>query len=115
MNSLCGRILKTAGVVSALGLLSSLIAEPIWIQETASAPWSGRAYHGVAVHGGSMWVLKGLEEYTYSGGSYSSEVWSSSNGTDWTQTADALANPEGMSYAALSYNNNLWLIGGGGC
>jgi len=108
-------ISKTAGIISLLALMSSLSAEPIWTQETASAPWCGRSYHGVVVHGGSMWVLKGLEEYTYSGGSYSSEIWSSSNGTDWTQTADALVNPTGMSHAALSYKDNLWLLGGRGC
>src|SRR5437667_261720 len=30
-----------------------------WKQETANAPWSPRAYHGVVVHDDKIWVLGG--------------------------------------------------------
>ena len=57
-----------------------------WKRETASAPWSPRAYHAAVVHDGKLWVL--------GGGNYvpkyhaSNDVWSSPDGVNWQQVTD---------------------------
>ncbi len=58
-----------------------------WKLETASAPWSPRAYHGAVVHDGKLWVL--------GGGNYvpkyqaRSDVWCSADGVRWEQVTQA--------------------------
>lgn len=81
-----------------------------WKQETASAPWSPRAYHQAIVHDDKIWVL--------AGGNYVpkyhalNDVWSSSDGVKWEQvTAKAPWNPR-LWFSAVTYRHRMWVIGG---
>jgi hypothetical protein len=84
-----------------------------WDEITANAPFSGRYGLSGTVFTGLMWVVGGAagnanNSVTY----YDADVWSSSNGSSWTQATGSA--PFGGRYGgqALSYNGKLWLIGG---
>ena len=72
------------------------------------APWSGRSYPASFVFNHKIWVLGGSD------GSYKNDVWSSSDGINWTQaTANA---PWSVRYGQTSvvFNNKMWILGGWG-
>lgn len=107
-----------------------------WEQVTDSVPWAPRgmitgANGGVAVHDGRMWILGG--GYVGSGGTtlsslrydldeqprlaarlYHNDVWSSSNGRDWTRhLADGEAAWAARSYHdTAAWDGRLWVIAG---
>lgn len=84
-----------------------------WAEVTAHAAFSGRYGLSGTVFNNSMWVVGGAAgnsngSVTY----YYSDVWTSSNGSSWTEkTANA---PFGGRYGSqlLSFNGKLWLIAG---
>ena len=84
-----------------------------WIQATGGAPFSPRYGLSGTVFGGQMWVVGGAASDASASVTYwYGDVWSSSNGSSWTQaTASA---PFGGRYGSqvLSYNGLLWMIGG---
>ncbi len=82
-----------------------------WVQETAQAPWDGRTYHTAAVLNGRLWVLGGLKKQ---GSTYSllNDVWSSSDGVNWTQEVAAANWPARNGHATVAFNNKLWVLGG---
>jgi len=53
-----------------------------WTQATASAPWGTRYAMGVLNYDDKLWVITGSTGAT---GSYHNDVWSSPDGTSWTQ------------------------------
>ena len=81
-----------------------------WKRETASAPWSPRAYHAAVVHDGKLWVI--------GGGNYVpkyralNDVWSSPDGVNWQQVTDrAPWNPR-IWFSAVVHRDRMWVMGG---
>jgi hypothetical protein len=82
----------------------------IWRRETASAPWSPRAYHAALVHDGKIWVLGGgnyVPEYQAR-----SDVWCSADGVHWEQVTSSAPWHPRIWFAAVVYRERLWVLGG---
>lgn len=79
-----------------------------WTQKTTAAFASGgRAYLSGAVFAGKMWVIGGK----MAGGTYTNEVWSSSDGETWDLAG--LGGFSGrMMQASVVFKGKLWVIGG---
>ncbi|MDD2716054.1 MAG: DUF5050 domain-containing protein [Candidatus Wallbacteria bacterium] len=75
-----------------------------WIQATSAAPWSIRNTFQCLVFGGRMWAIGG------SGSTLENDVWSSSDGVQWTQTAAPWSARTG--HTCLVFSNKLWIMGG---
>jgi hypothetical protein len=82
-----------------------------WYQATANAPWSPRSYPEFAVYdngtGSKMWIIGGGD---WGGGTGYSDVWSSTDGVNWTQ-ATASFRPRFQGRAEV-FDGKLWVIGG---
>ena len=81
-----------------------------WTQETAAAAFSARrGLHGVTYDDGSgmkMWIYAGFA------GSYTNDVWYSTNGSTWIQkTAAANFTARGFGGACV-FNNSMWMVSG---
>ena len=81
-----------------------------WKRETASAPWSPRAYHQAVVHDGKIWVM--------GGGNYVpkyhavNDVWCSADGVHWEQVTKAAAWSPRLWFSAVVYRDRMWVLGG---
>ncbi|MBN1326117.1 hypothetical protein JW977_04035 [Candidatus Falkowbacteria bacterium] len=82
-----------------------------WTENTSPAPWQERGYHGAVVFDNKMWVMGG-EANTGASFYMLNDVWSSSDGINWTQvTASAPWSARG-DFSLVAYNNEMWVIGG---
>ena len=82
-----------------------------WTEATAHAPWSVRSDFQAVVFNNKIWVIGGsaLGSNGYEG---SNDVWSSSDGVNWTEaTANAPWSPRG-GFQSVAFNNKLWVMGG---
>ena len=79
-----------------------------WVQVTASAGFSARAYHTSVVDStGRMWVIAG-----YDGTTYYNDTWYSTDGITWTR-ANASAFPARYGHSSVVDNNGkMWVIAG---
>ncbi|MEQ1825505.1 MAG: LamG-like jellyroll fold domain-containing protein [Pirellula sp.] len=81
-----------------------------WIQATAAAPWSPRAYHQAAVLNGKIYVFGGgnyVPEYqTYN------DVWCSEDGIHWTQVTSAAPWHPRLWFSSAVYRDHMWVLGG---
>ena len=85
-----------------------------WVK-VCDAPWEARHFLSGTVFANSMWVIGGLSctpdaaVTTYYG-----DVWTSSNGANWSQTLSTGNSPFGSRYGhrVLSLNGKMFLIGG---
>ena len=81
-----------------------------WRQETAQAAWSPRAYHQAVVLNDKIYLL--------GGGNYvpayqaKNDVWSSSDGVDWTCETAAAPWPPRLWFSSVVYRGRLWVLGG---
>lgn len=81
-----------------------------WMQATANAPWSPRAYHQVVAHAGKLWVL--------GGGNYvpkyeaRNDVWCSADGVHWDLVADHAAWSPRLWFSAVTHRDRMWVLGG---
>ena len=81
-----------------------------WKLETASAPWSPRAYHAAVVHGDRIWVL--------AGGNYvpkyeaRNDVWSSADGVNWQRATENAPWSPRLWFSAVTYRDRIWVLGG---
>ena len=81
-----------------------------WTQATTAAAWSPR-YLGAAVSlNGRMWILGGLNNP--SGSNPFNDVWSSVDGTNWTQVTGTAPWGGRYGHAAVVFNGMLWVLGG---
>jgi hypothetical protein len=81
-----------------------------WRQETASAPWSPRAYHQAVVHAGKIWVMGGgnyVPEY-----SALNDVWSSEDGVNWTRVTETAPWSPRLWFSSVAYRDHIWVLGG---
>jgi hypothetical protein len=87
-----------------------------WTRVAASTPWGGRCLHYTVVHNSKIWVMGGqtLPEFAPGPLQHYNDVWSSSDGMNWTQvTANAPWSPRGMICGAVEFKGRMWVIGGG--
>ena len=81
-----------------------------WELATASAPWSGRAYHAAVVFGDRIWVL--------GGGNYLpgylafNDVWSSPDGVHWEKAVGDAPWAPRIWFSAVVYRKHMWVLGG---
>ena len=87
-----------------------------WKQVTPKAAWSSRRGHGAVVFKNKIWLLGGAESSGRADQLPSrslSDVWSSSDGVDWTQVTAHAPWGERSGHATLVFDNKIWVIGGG--
>lgn len=84
-----------------------------WTEVAANAPWAGRGFHQVVNYHDKLWVIGGGDYYKDASQCYGlDDVWSSSDGVDWTQaTAEA---PWGHRIwsQAIVYDDAMWVVAG---
>jgi hypothetical protein len=81
-----------------------------WKLETAAAAWSGRAYHQAVVLGDKIYVLGGgnyVPDYQAK-----NDVWSSSDGVNWTCEAESAPWAPRIWFSAAVYRQRIWVLGG---
>ena len=81
-----------------------------WALATDIAPWAARAYHCALAFDDKIWIFGGgnyLPSYTGL-----NDVWSSSDGVNWTQVTDHAAWPPRIWFSAVEYRNCMWVLGG---
>ena len=83
-----------------------------WTCEIKEAPWSRRHFFGalVVAFKEKLWILGGAIQAYHPFRAYT-DVWSSSDGRNWTKTADGPWPPR-MWNTAVVYRDRVWLIGG---
>lgn len=85
-----------------------------WTQVLANGPASstqfpGRYGHTCLVYNGALWVIGG-----YSSTGPVNDVWTSTNGSTWTQVSvSAVFNPR-YAHSSVVFNNSMWVIDGYG-
>ena len=67
-----------------------------------------RVFYGATTHGGKMWLLGG-----YDGKHYHNDVWSSTNGVQWTRVVEHAPWSARNVTSVIAYRNRLWIVGGG--
>ena len=80
-----------------------------WAQETAVAPWPARSEHTVNVFNGELWLMGGAPAGYNANGL--GDVWTSSDGINWAQQADANWGPR-FQHSAIVHNSELFVMGG---
>ncbi|HVZ79174.1 MAG TPA: hypothetical protein VHE12_00075 [bacterium] len=78
-----------------------------WLQAGDSAGFGQRAHHAALFFNNKQWVIGGLHF-----DSPSNDVWSSTDGKDWTKATTAGFTPR-EDFGAVVFNNALWVAGGG--
>lgn len=85
-----------------------------WKQVATNAPWKNRRGHAMLVFRGKLWII---------GGSLSSgrpdktptealnDVWSSSDGINWTQVVNSAPWTPRETSTALVFDNKIWIFG----
>jgi hypothetical protein len=81
-----------------------------WTQATAAAPMPTRYQYATASFGGRMWLVGGRTGFNVS--TSVSDVWSSANGTDWTQNTAAAGFSPRFAHQVVGFQGRLRLIGG---
>jgi hypothetical protein len=84
-----------------------------WLSATQQAPFPGRAYHTSLVFDNKLWVIGGAG--SSSGNSIPmNDVWSSIDGSNWTQSTPSAQFSPRYGYASVVFDNKMWIIGGEG-
>ncbi len=100
---------KAAGG-SALNDVWSSTDGTTWNKETGAAQWSARHGHGCFVLPGSnkMFIVGGID----SAGNCLNDVWSSSDGKQWTQETSQAFQTGRAAFGTAVYDNMVWTIAG---
>jgi hypothetical protein len=101
--------LKLHGLSIMLALLAPATSSVLgaqWTVVTTNAGWSQRVTFGAVTFNNQMWVLGG-ETAT----SLANDVWSSTNGADWTFVTNAAWSPR-ATFGAVTLNGQMWVLGG---
>jgi hypothetical protein len=83
-----------------------------WVLATGSAAFPPRILHTSAVFQNKMWVIGGNTTLTAGTGHFANDVWSSSDGANWTAATTSAAFAGRQEHSTLVFNNKLWVIGG---
>ena len=82
--------------------------EPATDPVTYRSHWSKRAEHAAVVLGDKIWVLGGIR-----GNRELDDVWSSEDGTEWTQTTVSGTHWSARGeHAAVVFDGKMWVLGG---
>ena len=87
-----------------------------WTQITGIAPWGQRIGAKAIVFNSKMWIMGGTTSVQGAGTASDfgyTDVWSSSDGVNWTQTSTA-AWPGRWNFGLTIFNNSMWVCGGFG-
>lgn len=81
--------------------------------ETTSAGFSPRAWHTSVVFNDKMWVIGGYDGNGARGnGTFYNDVWSSSDGINWTLETNNAGFSGRYDHASIVYDNKIWVVGG---
>jgi hypothetical protein len=80
-----------------------------WIQETAAAPWQGRAWFSATVYRDRMWVIGGWSDSPWQN---LGDVWYSQNGREWTRLESDIIWKERHEHSVFVFQDKLWVAGG---
>jgi hypothetical protein len=81
-----------------------------WTRVTESAAWSARTIGAAVVFKNRLWIIGGgVIDGTPTDGRSETEVWSSTDGINWTRATDKIARLWGTS--PVVYDGRLWLVG----
>ncbi len=82
-----------------------------WSQVAAGAGsrFSARDGHVSYVYNGKLWVAGG---YDYAAHARVDDVWSSSDGSTWTQVTQVNVFPTRSESSGIVFDNRMWMIGG---
>jgi len=83
-----------------------------WVQVTAHAAWSPRVWAGGVVFNGAMWILGGSTYTEAYPGLYGNDVWSSTDGVNWTQATASAGFSGRAAMGCYAYGGDLWVVGG---
>lgn len=84
-----------------------------WELVTEHAPWAPRRGAAVTVHDGAMWLVGGIQgDASAPSPMIFNDVWTSSDGTTWTELVSAAPWTGAHGAGALSHNGFLYVIGG---
>lgn len=73
------------------------------------AAFGPRTAHEMVVFNGKLWILGGT---ILAENKFYNDVWSSSDGINWTQVTDAASWKPRKKHRVLIFENKIWLIGG---
>ncbi|VAW14670.1 hypothetical protein MNBD_BACTEROID03-629 [hydrothermal vent metagenome] len=73
----------------------------------ANAAFSPRQSPTVVVGDNKLWLVGGFD-----GTNFKNDVWSSSDGVNWTEVTAAAAFPERNRHSSVVFNDRLWVFGG---
>lgn len=84
-----------------------------WNLETANASWLSRCAHKAIGYGSNLYLMAGFHRNDgVEMGTYLNDVWSSSDGSTWTQATASAAWNARHTPALLEYRDKMWLFGG---
>jgi hypothetical protein len=84
-----------------------------WVKVTDNASFGERSYHAVVEFRGKMWLVGGTtynQQTTFE--EFLTDVWSSTDGKNWTQVTNDAGFPQRRHHALVVYDNKMWVIGG---
>jgi hypothetical protein len=85
-----------------------------WEPATRSAGWSPRIAAGAVVFQGKMWILGGTENYYFGDDTnLKNDVWSSSDGIEWTQATPHAGWAPRAYHQAVVLHDKIYVLGGG--
>ena len=84
-----------------------------WTQIGASTGFPSRMRHGAGVLNGRLYVVGGTDNGAYGVGAILGDVWSTADGTSWTQETAAGFAPR-WNAGFIIHGGEMWLVGGFG-
>lgn len=88
-----------------------------WKLATANAPWAPRRNHRLLVFDNKLWLIGGAKSSGRSDQTptqFFNDVWSSTDGVNWTQVTSGAAWDARDGLFALNFGNRMWVGGGEG-
>lgn len=83
-----------------------------WQLVSAEAPWRHGDLPMNLVFQNRMWIMGGWHNGRLPGHSASHQVWSSADGTAWTQVTPAASWSPRLAGSVVAFRNRMWLMGG---
>jgi hypothetical protein len=83
-----------------------------WQQISDVAPWRHSDLPMTTVFDGKMWIMGGWRNGRLPDASGSNEVWSSSDGVEWQQTAAHADWSPRLGAGTVVFRNKMWILGG---
>lgn len=110
--------LTLTGTLTPPATPTSVTSGSSWTLATSSPVSLSRSGLGALVFNGKMWIISGdyVNQLTVSPFTTTNimlnDVWSSSDGTNWTQATASAAFPGRFGFASVVFNNEMWVIDG---